>query len=68
MPLASGLLRKIYKKNTSSNVAIPKYRQAVGHWRVPLHPDCSKFHELKAHTQTTSNQGLQNEKKKGMKK
>jgi hypothetical protein len=34
------------KKNTSSHITISKYRQAMGYWRVPLNPHCSKFHKL----------------------
>jgi hypothetical protein len=46
MPSAPGLMRIKKKKNTSSHITISKYRQAMGYWRVPLNPHCSKFHKL----------------------
>jgi hypothetical protein len=36
-------------KKTSSHVTIPKYRQALGDWRVPLHPHSSKFTSMSPH-------------------
>jgi hypothetical protein len=40
---------KFKKKNTLSHVTISKYRQAVGDWRVPLHPHGLKFTSLSTH-------------------